>query len=123
MLLSLTLVLTATMLPTLVITDHTACFNRSSLHQQRASLVDALNARFAAGRASAKLYHAGVVLRAYDADPRVAPPDDPLWLARGGPHPGGVVSASAVAEITQLCMPVTRPLPRCSLLTTHVPAW
>ena len=56
---------------------------------------DSLNARFANGKPTSKLHYAGVVLRAYDNDPRTHPPESVAWLTRG-PHPSGVLSASVV---------------------------
>ena len=75
--------------------------------------VDLLNARFASSQ------HHGVVMRAYDADPRLLPPAHPHWLARG-PHPSGVVSASIVNSRLPYLFSGNRALMSNSLEMGHV---
>ena len=72
---------------------HGACPSHRATNASAA--VDALNARFASGKPTNHLHYAGVVLRAYDGDPRHHPPGNVSCLT-SGPHPAGVISASIV---------------------------
>ena len=69
--------------------------NTSALERNSAGALESvLNNRFAEGRPSNRLHAAGVVMRAFDADPRLNPPSHPRWVTQG--PLAGVASASLV---------------------------
>ena len=62
----------------------------------RTNTIELLNARFANGKPTSHLHHAGVLMRAYDGDIERQPPSDIGWIARGPHSSGDIASASIV---------------------------